>query len=374
MNIFLFKKILALSLVVIFLSTPLVVGAQNPPKPPKPPTGEDSAGADLNDVGGNFTNTAGTNANETFPRAILLDGNQTYQSSAYQNSQANGQNQTTQGQFGANGSVASQSFASCSIGGALGNFVKNQISGFIGSALNIFEVPVGDNIVRGKEVGVLGISWDQLGWCLVNFIIESIGAATVAWINGGFQGNPVFVEDPEQFFADIADIQAGAFLGELSNGFLCSPIQNIVRVNLAQSYNSQFSPYGACTFTAVSGNLESFMSGQSGFNWVDWQSYTQEPYNNPFGATLGGQIQLDQRISSALGLQTNQLDWGAGFLSSRDPVTGKITSPGSVIEKQVNERLGSGQRRLEIADEFDEIVNALVNQLIKVAISEMTQQ
>jgi hypothetical protein len=60
-------------------------------------------------------------------------------------------------------------------------------------------------------------------------------------------------------------------------------------------------------------------------------------------------------------------------LSSVDPTTKKITSPGSVIEKQVNERLFSGQRRLEIADEFDEVVNALVNQLVKIAVTEVTQ-
>ena len=66
------------------------------------------------------------------------------------------------------------------------------------------------------------------------------------------------------------------------------------------------------------------------------------------------------------------MDWGRGFLSFKDPETGEITSPGTIIEKQVNQRLGSGERRLEIADEFDEIVNALINQLIKIALSEVT--
>jgi hypothetical protein len=116
------------------------------------------------------------------------------------------------------------------------------------------------------------------------------------------------------------------------------------------------------------------MNGEGGFNWADWQQYTQDPYNNPYGATLGGQVQLDNRIAQSLGIQSKLLDWGGGFLSSKDPVTGDITSPGSTIEKQVNERLGSGQRRLEMADEFDEIVNALVNQLVKVAIDKMTQE
>ena len=114
------------------------------------------------------------------------------------------------------------------------------------------------------------------------------------------------------------------------------------------------------------------MSGEN-FSWDDWMSYTQNPYNNPFGATIYGQIELNKRIASSLGIQSTLLDWGGGFFSSKDPKTGEIRTPGSVIEKQLNDRLGSGQRRLEIADEFDEVVNALVNQLIKIAISEVTQ-
>lgn len=338
MNSKLFKKTLSIGLVCIFTCTPFISFAQ-----------------------------------ETPPRAIIVDQNKTYQAATLNSSQASSANSSTQGNFGVNAQGAVGSFSTCAGAGALGNYVKGKVQEVVAGFASPTRVPTGNAVLEGKEVGVLGFSWDQLGWCMVNSLIESIGAATVQWINSGFQGNPVFITDPQQFFSDVADIQAGAFLAELSNGFLCSPIQNIVRVNLAQSYNSQFSPYGSCTFSAISGNLNQFMSGQSQFNWVDWQSYTQNPQNNPFGATLGGSIQLDQRLSSALGIQSTLANWSGGFLSARDPVTGKITSPGSVIEKQVNDRLGSGQRRLEIADEFDEVVNALVNQLIKVAISEMTQ-
>ncbi len=72
-------------------------------------------------------------------------------------------------------------------------------------------------------------------------------------------------------------------------------------------------------------------------------------------------------------MQSTLLGWGRGFLSHTDPATGKITSPGSVIEGQVNQRLFSGESRIQIADEFDEVVNALVNSLIKIAIHEATQ-
>lgn len=302
------------------------------------------------------------------PRAIIVDENKTYQNVNLQSSQANEVNS-----YSTKSKDSSGGFGACAGSGAVANFIKGKISSYVGSIAST-DVLVNESVMRGKDTGILGaVSWDQLGWCLVNATIESVGAATVQWINGGFQGNPVFVQDPGQFFADVADIQAGAFINELSNGFLCEPIRNVVRVNLANNYNGQIGGYSPqCTFTGAAGNLEQFMAGDS-FSWADWDSYTQNPQNNPFGATLAGQVELDRRIASALGVQSKVLDWGVGFLSSKDPETGKITSPGSLIQDGLNDRLGSGQRRLEIADEFDEIVNALVNQLVKVAISEMTQ-
>lgn len=271
---------------------------------------------------------------------------------------------------------AAGNFGSCVGGGAIANYVKGKISSMIGSALDPTRVPTSNAVIEGKETGAIaGVSWDQMGWCLVNGLIESIGAATVNWINHGFQGNPAFVEDPAAFFAGVADAQAGLFLNDISNGYLCSPVKTIVRVNLANSYNSRISPYAPrCSFSGISSSLDQFMSGQGQFNWIDWSSYTQNPYNNPVGATAYGQIELNKRIARSLGTQSTLLQWGRGFLSKTDPETGKITSPGSVIETQVNERLFSGQRRLEIADEFDEVVTALVNQLIKMAVSEMTQR
>jgi hypothetical protein len=290
---------------------------------------------------------------------------------------------TTQAAGARNGATSTSSgsadsaaggLGSCAVGSMLSNVVQSQVSGLISSVTEQTEVPTNPVDITNKETGgVLGVSWDAIGFCLINSIIEYIGTATVQWINSGFQGNPVFVENPEQFFADVADIEAGNFLGEISSGYLCGPIQSPVRINLANSYNNRISPYsqrGQCTFSGISGNLDQFISGQSG-NWQDFISY-QRPQNNTYGATVSAQLELDKRIAQAINTESQLLAWGRGFLSFKDPETGEISSPGSVIEQQLNDRLGSGQRRLEIADEFDEIVNALVNSLIKIAISEVT--
>jgi hypothetical protein len=347
----LFRKIVALTLLLLVISPQLILAQQN---------------------------TDTTNA----PRAVELDQttlqpiqvNQTGQAAATQNG-----NQQTNTGAGAAGSVGNAT--TCVASSALTNLAKQAVSTLVSSYTSSYTsaaVPTEPVKLVEKEVGgltSLGVSWDQIGFCLINAIIDYIGKATVAWINGGFQGNPVFVDNPEQFFADIADIQAGQFINELSNGFLCGPTKNIVRVNLATSYNNRIAPYGQnnqCTFSGISGNIESFTSGQS-FSWDDWISYTQNSNNNSFGATYNANIELDRRIAQSIGTQSQLLNWGRGFLSFTDPTTGKITSPGSVIEGQVNQRLFSGESRIQIADEFDEIVNALVNSLVKIAINEVTQ-
>jgi hypothetical protein len=328
------------------------------------------------------TNT-NTNTTTNPPRAILIDETTMQPVQVNTNNQAgaalNGTNGTSQG-AGAAGSIGNA--ATCVSSSALTNMAKQAVSGLVSSYTSSYTsaaVPTEPVKLVEKEVGgltSLGVSWDQIGFCLINTIIDYIGKATVAWINGGFQGNPVFVENPEQFFADIADIQAGQFINELSGGFLCGPSKNLVRVNLANSYNNKISPYGQraqCSFTGISGNIEKFTSGQS-FSWADWISYTQNSNNNPLGATYNARVELDRRVAQSVGTQSTLLNWGRGFLSFTDPETKKITSPGSVIEGQVNQRLFSGENRIQIADEFDEIVNALVNSLVKIAINEATQK
>lgn len=376
MNLFL-KKIIPITLVVLMMPS-LVFGQQS---------GNNSNDKTLNqntrtvnnqirtdlDYTGNNTNS---NVDVTgAPRAIVVDPNtgQTYLPAQLQNSQALGI--TGNAQYGIQGSVAAQAFSICIEASGLTGIVKDTIGKLTAGVLDPLRVPVGNSVQEGKDTGSLitgGISWDQMGWCIANGLLEAIGDATVAWINSGFQGNPVFVDDPGQFFADVADIQAGIFLNDVSNGLLCTPIQNWVRINLANNYNNQIGGYAPqCTFSDNA--LTQFMNGET-FSWTDWLNYTQNPYNNPFGATIYSQIELDQRISAMLDLQQTKLQWGAGFLSKQDPETGKITTPGIVIQEQINQRLFSGQSRLEIADEFDEVVSALLDQLIKIAITETLEQ
>ena len=50
----------------------------------------------------------------------------------------------------------------------------------------------------------------QITRTILNKILDKITLSTVNWINGGFAGSPLWLEDPGQFFGDIAKSEINA--------------------------------------------------------------------------------------------------------------------------------------------------------------------
>ena len=57
-----------------------------------------------------------------------------------------------------------------------------------------------------------------------------------------------------------------------------------------------------------------------------------------------------------------------------DPASCKTTTPGKLIESSLNQSLGMGKQRLIMADEFDEMITAVVNNLIRVALNKVLEE
>jgi len=248
---------------------------------------------------------------------------------------------------------------------------------------------------------VSGIN-DKCAWFFAKRAAQQISKSLVNWSRNGFRGNPTFVTDPEKFFGELADNIAGDFISGSELNFLCSPFQSKVRrallINFETVKSSGYLARSQCTFTEVVGNVEKFVDGD--FNeggWEGWFRLTQNRSNNPYGALLDAQSELEKRISGVITVENKKLDWGKGFLSWSDcaesyPGTparpavlnldgsvrvsaveakpgackreGPIKTPGTIIESQLNETLGTGQRSLEIADEMDEVLGIAISRLI----------
>lgn len=221
---------------------------------------------------------------------------------------------------------------------------------------------------------------DGLAWTVAKALLSQFTQSIVNWINNGFEGSPAFVTDLRGFLLDVADQAAGEYINDyLGLGFLCEPFELDIRIALSIQYNQarDFQP-PECTLTDIVDNVEGFLAGDfSQGGWEGWLEMTQRPQNTPYGGYLYSSLEFDAFVAGAQNEQSTLLDFGNGFLSSTIcfPVDGKtredciISNPGKVIETQLNEALGLPQDTLVVADEFNEIIGALFNQLAQQAIS-----
>lgn len=224
-------------------------------------------------------------------------------------------------------------------------------------------------------------------------LIKQITTSIVNWINSGFEGSPAFVTDPKRFLQDTADAAVGEYIFGSSLGFLCEPFAYEVKLALLLEFNNDvYVP--RCTLSDVIDNTDNFIDDlDKNFRWDVWAEMTQNPSNNPYGSYVNAKLQISDDVAKALNIEKDKLNWGNGFLSYKkcdgksvltaqdynesDKQAGDFTinektgevciikTPGSVINAQLNDTLSTGTTQLELADEINEIIGALLAQLAK---------
>jgi len=228
-----------------------------------------------------------------------------------------------------------------------------------------------------KEYGL-----DKVAYTITKAMIRQMTADMVDWINNGFEGGPAFISDPQGFFTDLGDQVLGEFIDGSALGFLCDPFRFNIQLGFGLNFGSgRTYRYRGCTLSSVINNVEAFVDGDfSQGGWDGFLEMSTNPFNNPYGSYLESSKLLTARIEGQRELTLLELETGNGFLSQKECVEYENTyeaggdkpkclqyvtvTPGSVIENQLNNNLGSGVRQLELADEINEIVDALMGQLI----------
>ncbi|MDO8619871.1 MAG: hypothetical protein Q7R64_00810, partial [bacterium] len=220
-------------------------------------------------------------------------------------------------------------------------------------------------------------------------LLHTFTQSIVNWINTGFEGSPSFVTNPEGFLNDVADQTIGRVIEDISP-FLCAPFKLDIRFSLGLNLSLNSRDEIHCRLSDVIANVrgayDGFVGGTIGSgNLSNWIHIAGTSQNNPYGAYIGTNSVISAGITSATGQQIKLLDWGKGFKSWRscekygpsitDPKTGvtrkgpcikegPIKTPGSIIEGQTTGALATTFHELELADEIDEVVGALINQLL----------
>ncbi len=271
--------------------------------------------------------------------------------------------------------AAAEGVAKCTLGqfassGARALFESTGAPAII-AALNPTAVPTLDIKNAAKETGVGPFpGWDAIGYCFINSVIQYLSDATIDWINNGFDGNPVFVDDPRQMIRDIGEDTVNAFIDGIGDGILCERFSADITLALIGNFkNTRKVVPDRCTLDEALENIDRFLSGED-FSFEILNVMTSNPSGNTIGAYLLAQSKLDQVITERTDAAFAELNWSDGFLSWKDKDQ-KTVTPGSYIGLNTGKILGFSADRLVLADEFDEIVTALVNQLIKTATNEI---
>lgn len=227
-----------------------------------------------------------------------------------------------------------------------------------------------------KEYGLDGVAS-----VVAKTLTKKLTAKTVNWINNGFKGNPGYITNPKQFFLDIGDNVASDFLSQSGVNQLCSPFSAQVRLALVKNYLGEDENY-SCTLSILRDNYEAFTQDFTQGGWGGWFEVTQNAQNNPYGSYLATKNRLAIQIGTQKSQEQKELDLSGGILNLKkcpdgaefvDPVSLRricsveeiSVTPGTFINDQLKKSLGTGWAQLEAADELNEIVTALMTQLIE---------
>ena len=284
----------------------------------------------------------------------------------------------------------------------------------VGNALSSAGNYIVEQTIGGT--GILMITPAKAGKWVMKMVLRQLTLSIVNWINSGFEGNPSFITDTGQFLQNTADIAIGDMLmNDPSLSFLCGPFELQLKLALGLQY-SPFSNQIGCTFTSAMGNvtdaMNKFTNGDfiNGGGWDSWLQITTNPQNNPQGAMVIAQAELDRRINSSVAKVTLEANWGSGFLSFKhctNSTTGETTTslgspdsnnvnvvdrngnttvamngpsnttctvqtPGQEIVGQLGWAQSSTIREMELVDDLDAIFGALANMAIKTGASYFT--
>lgn len=149
----------------------------------------------------------------------------------------------------------------------------------------------------------------SIGRLIAKMLLQKLTQSTVNWINSGYDGSPSFLQNPGKFFKDIADTQILQFGIEI-NGI--SPFSKEWLRNQALAYRAKFAdnarysleemiaqttPECKGTDGVVTGCDEAFSQDFSVGGWDAWTAMTQVPANNPLGAKLLFDNEIQKRLA-----------------------------------------------------------------------------
>jgi hypothetical protein len=294
----------------------------------------------------------------------------------------------------------------------LNNSAQHRVFKFLGALIVFcaFQLPLastahaqlGGTIILEEQPLTSSRIIDGLAWTVAKTAIQSLTQSTVKWINSGFDGEPAYITDLSRNLSRLADTVADDFIRQLDGVVqsntgvsLRAPFQDQIAAQLREEFYRTTSSHGfdvrnPYTLGNYSSNPAAFTGGDFSQGGLDGWQAAGRMENNPYGRYMLARNELVQQLDKAAKEQVEQLGWGNGFLPWRgscgntatQPTQGGVVStatnlaqrdttrgcpvrtPGALIERAIGITTDSPLRQLELADSMNEIVGALMGQLV----------
>lgn len=251
---------------------------------------------------------------------------------------------------------------------------------------------------------------DAAAYALAQNSLQQITNRTVNWVNTGFGGNPFYLRDTDSYLSSVANQEIRNFIGDMS-GFSQGATGREVQNALIGIITGRQVPL--LNTRRPSPAQQEYQSFMSDFRNGGWNSFFRsiDPGVNPIAQTLVQSQNLEKKITEKRTSIVQELMQNSGFLSWKKcveyakikpnsssitnddalldasingentdiPAIGQLQSnpdgspaclryetvtPGSVISAQLQAITNSPVRRLEQADELNEVLGSFFDQFV----------
>lgn len=152
--------------------------------------------------------------------------------------------------------------------------------------------------------------------------VQQMTKSTVNWINSGFHGAPLFLENPQSFFKDIGKYEVKTFINQIGYNSLKYPFGKNFSLNTIGAYKRKFEDNAQYSLSKVIYDpllLDRYRNDFYVGGWNGFLINTQYPQNNYIGFQL---LATDELAGRLQGISQNNaqrvnttLAQGMGFLS-----------------------------------------------------------
>lgn len=208
-------------------------------------------------------------------------------------------------------------------------------------ALTTFDIPhtAVSSVNAGTSAGNLTVNSSSLGlkikeaaleigrqilMTIAKKFLQEMTKSTINWINNGFHGNPLYLENSDSFFKDIAKSEIKTFIDLIGYDRLRQPFGKDFALNTIGAYKKQFADNASYTLSNAIKDPVLLKSYREDFNTGGWNGFlinTQYPQNNYIGYQMVATEELARKLqgtvqTAAQKVQTT-LQQGMGFLSPK---------------------------------------------------------